>query len=297
MILQFLQKPFMMRHMQALQSAMDTEIQLQQQGDADALQRREKTGVTIADLQCAKEKLESAQTRVQNHPERDPLFMPRDAVTSATQSTLQQYVANNKNNLVSHDVFVANSQVPFTTAILRSGGNAIVDLFSHFGPHDLGWSSCLVAEALCKAEGGPRPFNKGPAPINPVSNKARIVLLADWGTGVPRAQDVAKSARRLIEEADSQHRDVHVVHLGDVYYAGYKFEYDERFLKYWPVRASEVDKISSYCLNGNHDMYSGGHDYFDYLLAEPRFRRQQQCSFFGLENDFWQILALGHGLR
>jgi hypothetical protein len=39
-------------------------------------------------------------------------------------------------------------------------------------------------------------------------------------------------------------------------------------------------------------MYSGGFDYFNYLLAEPRFRRQQQCSFFGLENDFWQILGL-----
>jgi hypothetical protein len=45
-------------------------------------------------------------------------------------------------------------------------------------------------------------------------------------------------------------------------------------------------------MNGTHDMYSGGHDYFDYLLAEKRFRRQQQHSCFGLQNDFWQILAL-----
>jgi hypothetical protein len=119
-----------------------------------------------------------------------------------------------------------------------------------------------------------------------------VVLLADWGTGVPRAQDVANSARRFVEEADRLGRDVHVIHLGDVYYSGYKFEYDAHFLKYWPVHPGEADKFPSYCLNGNHDMYSGGHDYFDYLLAEPRFRRQQQCSFFGLQNDFWQILAL-----
>lgn len=292
MILQFLQKPFMMHHMEMLQSAMDKEIQLQQQGDAGALDRSNKTGVAVTDLQNAQQKLASAQARVQSQPEKDPMFIPRDAVTSATQSTLQNYVKNSRSDLISYDAFSANSQVPFTAAVLRKGGDAILDLFSHFGPIDIGWVSCRVAEAVCKADGGPRPFNKGPAPVNPIGNKARIVLLADWGTGVPRAQDVATSARRFIDEAAGQGRDVHVVHLGDVYYSGYKFEYDQHFLQYWPVHAGEGDKFPSYCLNGNHDMYSGGHDYFDYLLAEPRFRRQQQCSFFGLENDFWQILAL-----
>jgi hypothetical protein len=58
------------------------------------------------------------------------------------------------------------------------------------------------------------------------------------------------------------------------------------------VHPGEADKFTSYNLNGNHDMYSGGYDYFNYLLADARFRRQQQCSFFGLQNDFWQILAL-----
>jgi hypothetical protein len=85
---------------------------------------------------------------------------------------------------------------------------------------------------------------------------------------------------------------VHVIHLGDVYYAGYRSEYDEHFLQYWPVQKGEGDKFGSYNMNGNHDMYSGGFDYFDYLLADARFRRQNQCSFFGLQNDFWQILAL-----
>jgi hypothetical protein len=39
-------------------------------------------------------------------------------------------------------------------------------------------------------------------------------------------------------------------------------------------------------------MYSGGHGYFDHLLADPRFARQAQSSYFCLENDYWQILAL-----
>ncbi len=162
---------------------------------------------------------------------------------------------------------------------------------AHFGPYDAGWVSCKFAQALRKLE-GPRPFNAGPAPLNSISNTARIVLLSDWGTGVPRAQDVAESARRFVEEGVQQGRDVHVVHLGDTYYAGYKFEYEERFLQYWPVNKDEADRIPSYAIPGNHDMYSGGHDYYDFLLADPRFRRQKQCSFFGLENAYWQILAL-----
>jgi hypothetical protein len=292
MILQFLQKPFLLLHIHKLQQAMDQEIERQQRADPEALARREQTGVTVDQLRMAKQKLADAHACVQNEAERDAIYMPRDRVASQTQSTLQQYVAQEKADWVAHQAAAAPSVVPFTTAVLRTGGNLIVDLFSHFGPADVGWVSCLIAEALYKLEGGPRPFNQGPAPINPIGNKARIILLSDWGTGVPRAQDVAKSARRFIDEADRQGRDVHVVHLGDVYYSGYKFEYDQNFLPYWPVNKDEADKFPSYNLNGNHDMYSGGFDYFDYLLADRRFRRQQQCSFFGLENDFWQLLAL-----
>lgn len=39
-------------------------------------------------------------------------------------------------------------------------------------------------------------------------------------------------------------------------------------------------------------MYSGGHGYFDVLLADTRFERQNRCSYFALQNDDWQILAL-----
>lgn len=292
MILQFLQKPFMLHHMHALQNSIDREIQLQQKGDAGAIDRRNKTGLTVADLENAKQKLAVAQATVQDEPQNNAIFMPRDAVTSTTQSILQNYVATNKTELVSKVPFAADSVIPFTANVLRSGGDPILDLFTHFGPDDIGWATCLVAEALCKADGGPHKFNAGPAPINPIGNKARVVLLADWGTGVPRAQDVGNAARRFVEEADAQGRDVHVIHLGDVYYAGFEHEYDNNFLNYWPVLPGEADKFASYNLNGNHDMYSGAFDYFDYLLADRRFRRQQQCSFFGLENDFWQILGL-----
>ena len=39
-------------------------------------------------------------------------------------------------------------------------------------------------------------------------------------------------------------------------------------------------------------MYAGGHGYFEVLLADDRFERQADSSWFSLENDHWQLLAL-----
>jgi hypothetical protein len=63
-------------------------------------------------------------------------------------------------------------------------------------------------------------------------------------------------------------------------------------LRDWPVLNTEHNQIASWCLNGNHDMFSGGYAYFDFLLKEPRFLRHNGCSYFCLENDHWQIFGL-----
>jgi hypothetical protein len=94
----------------------------------------------------------------------------------------------------------------------------------------------------------------------------------------------------------------HVVHLGDVYYSGWRREYEKRVLPYWPVASEDADDVGSWSLNGNHDMYSGGNGYFDFLLADSRFERQQGSSWFSLENDDWKIIGLDtayeeHGLH
>jgi hypothetical protein len=39
-------------------------------------------------------------------------------------------------------------------------------------------------------------------------------------------------------------------------------------------------------------MYSGGHGYFDVLLADPRFAAQARCSYFAIANREWQIIGL-----
>src|SRR5262249_11789806 len=135
-------------------------------------------------------------------------------------------------------------------------------LFEKFSVTDTGWASVLVAEGIRKFR-GLRPFNSRPADPVSIGNHARVVLLADWATGIPRAQKVGAAIRQVLFGDGGGGREQHVIHLGDVYYAGWEREYKKRFLPYWPVRSGEQDRVSSWCLNGNHDMYSGGFGYFD----------------------------------
>ena len=47
-------------------------------------------------------------------------------------------------------------------------------------------------------------------------------------------------------------------------------------LDLWPVTADQAGAgVTSWSLNGNHDMYSGGFGYFQTLLADPRFAAQR----------------------
>lgn len=132
-------------------------------------------------------------------------------------------------------------------------------------------------------------FSNSPT-IAPLAKKARLVIVGDWGSGVGRAQEIAKLMRKEIEAAPEVER--HVIHLGDIYFAGWPKECRERFLAYWPVKAGGEAGISSWCLNGNHDMYCGGDGYFDVVLGDVRFAQQKQCSYFALRNDDWQFIGL-----
>ena len=105
--------------------------------------------------------------------------------------------------------------------------------------------------------------------------------------------------RLKIDEARRDGRQVHVVHLGDVSSPAGDTNLRKRFLPCWPVRAEEAETVGSWTLNGNHDMYAGGHAYFDVALGDPRFKRWQvddsgkATSFFSIVGRNWrEILAL-----
>ena len=165
-------------------------------------------------------------------------------------------------------------------------------LFDRFSVTDVQWVRSKIAEGIRQFR-HKKPFVTQPAPPVAVAERFRLVLVGDWGSGIPRAQKVGTLMRQHVDAGRAAGLPVHVLHLGDVYYSGWGHEYRSRFLPYWPVQAAEADAIGSWCLNGNHDMYSGGHAYYEVALGDPRFQRWQQgSSFFSIVNKHWKLLGL-----
>jgi hypothetical protein len=133
-----------------------------------------------------------------------------------------------------------------------------------------------------------------------LADDARLVLVGDWGTGEGAALAVAEQMRKQIDAAGT--REVHVVHLGDVYYAGTRWEAHHRFLDHWPVRTDEMPRVRSWCLNGNHDMYSAGEGLFQVILTDGRFGQQRTekgkpTSEFHLRSAHWDVFGLDTSWR
>jgi hypothetical protein len=167
-----------------------------------------------------------------------------------------------------------------------------------FSSNDPDWYVSITRGVLERLAAGNAPFNPAPAEYDGVADDARLVVVGDWGTGLPRARDVAHHMGQAIETALADHRQVHVVHLGDVYYSGFESEDRKRFLDLWPVTSAQADAgVTSWSLNGNHDMYSGGFGYFGTLLGDPRFRAQHSpdgkaTSFFRLRSPSWDFVGV-----
>jgi hypothetical protein len=108
----------------------------------------------------------------------------------------------------------------------------------------------------------------------------RIALLGDWGTGLYGAPVCATTI---------QHQARHdlLLHLGDVYYAGRPKEVEERFLNLWP----KVPNALSRAVNSNHEMYAGGHGFFEKTL--PAFGQASSC--FAIETDHFVLVGLDTG--
>jgi hypothetical protein len=149
------------------------------------------------------------------------------------------------------------------------------------------WAFSLAHKLWRDATDDFAPFLADPQTV-PIEDNAQVFLVGDWGSGLDRAARVAAQIRN--EMARSGGRQQIVIHLGDVYYSGTEREFRKRFLEPWPV--DSPTEAMSFTLPGNHDMYSGGHAYFQKALTDKRFARQGGCSYFALRNKFWQILGL-----
>lgn len=229
-------------------------------------------------------------------------FITRDPVVSLLQSTLEERLEHKFADHIETGAPSDGKGPPVAaTRVARIPGAA--------RPHESKWSmftafdprwEIRIGEALVeRLVRRKHDFNPEPSPPATLGSTARLVLIGDWGTGLPRAVDVAAHARKWLLDAQRDGRDVHAIHLGDVYYSGSESEYDKRMLAHgmWPVAREEAEAIGSWCLIGNHDMYGGAWAYFDYLLRDDRFRRQRSpdgkgTSHFSLVNDDWRVMGL-----
>jgi hypothetical protein len=225
-------------------------------------------------------------------------YIPQSPVLSNLQSAIEEYFRTQRPQTIEGQ-YLPGRRGP----VPLQGGERISlwkdyptgrRIFGRFEETDIRWVSAKLAEAMRYFRGKhpfvPLPARKDPIKLHP---NARIIVVGDWGSGIPRAQRISELMRHELDDGIKQRKRQHVIHLGDVYYAGWKFEYVERFLKYWPVKLDEKDEIGSFTLNGNHDMYSGGHHYFGVALEDPRFKNWQgPSSLFLLSNDDWQLFGI-----
>ncbi len=112
---------------------------------------------------------------------------------------------------------------------------------------------------------------------DPLPEKARIAMTADWGTGLYGAPKIAEDIKK------TSGYDL-LIHLGDVYYSGTETEVRERFLDLWPKSAGK----RTVAANSNHEMYSGGFGYFN--VALPAIG--QKSSYLAFQNSNWLLVVL-----
>jgi hypothetical protein len=218
-------------------------------------------------------------------------FFSRDPAVSLLQTSLEDEARKAGNVAVKEPESKLHHFIHAVEALLH---------IEHFGPSDPDWVTKIAGATLDRLAKGNHKFNANPAE-HTIADDARVVVVGDWGSGLPRAVDVGKHMGEKVQEALAAGRQAHVVHLGDVYYSGDPREYQRRVLAggYWPVTKALFDAgVTSWALNGNHDMYSGGYGYFDTMLtADDRFAKQRSpdgkgTSFFRLKNAFWDIAGL-----
>jgi hypothetical protein len=240
----------------------------------------------------------------------DTSFLSRSPIISLLQTAIEDYYTENKPDSVEEEPSaderrrgaapppaVTNRRIkdlPEMPATDAGGPGNVRRFATQFEVTDIRWVSSGLSWLITKFR-GKHDFNKKPATdaTRPVEDNVRLVVVGDWATGLPRAQNVANEMRKVLDEGIAANRQQFVIHLGDTYYSGWKSEFQKRLLKYWPVQQEEAGKIGSFTLNGNHDMYSGGHSYYTVGLEDARFKPWHNgSSFFSLFNNQWQMFGL-----
>lgn len=239
----------------------------------------------------------------QNPTKEDVAYMPREPLLAILQTVIEEVAEDQRPQSIESDV---RDDVRHSAGVRVMSDRRFAVPYSQDSAGRRAWGRFEVTKPLIFSD--PRWVLSGvvmawhwfknnkvgfgglpTAPIT-IADDARILLVGDWGSGTERARKVSEQMRVELDAGRAAGRDQHVVHLGDVYYTGSRRQYERNFLSHWPVDVGQ--DISSYNLVGNHDMYQGGHAYYELCLADPRFSAQQGRSVFALRSSAWQFLAL-----
>jgi hypothetical protein len=225
-------------------------VNLHLQAVADEL-IREPPSPPLADIDDIIDEVQAAVERTEIAGELTPpdrkTYLPRDPIVSCLQTVLEERLRDDHASLLEPIGNPGHGETggrrnptarPLATDAMRD------DVPFDFTLHDPQWVTRVAASLAQRLARGVHPFNTGePQPVD-VDERARIIHVGDWGTGHRRADEVAGVMRGEIDGAGD--REVHVVHLGDVYYSGEPTECTSRFLAHWPVQPDEADRIGSW---------------------------------------------------
>jgi Calcineurin-like phosphoesterase len=125
--------------------------------------------------------------------------------------------------------------------------------------------------------------------VEPIADKCTIALVGDWGTG----QELAKV---VLHNIAKRNPDI-IIHLGDVYYSGTKYEAEHYFLNIFKevfpsITFGRNSNPRIFTMAGNHDMYAGGSGFY-WLLTQIG----QCASYFSLQNNYRPFVAVDTGFN
>jgi hypothetical protein len=183
---------------------------------------------------------------------------------------------SNVSLLQSHIVRKASLGNRIESFLIKTGDKILEGLEVKFSADDWPeWAASFFTWVTAIVPAEPPP----PDPIAaPVDNNFSIGILGDYGTGLYGAPVCRDSIRKSPDNYSL------MLHLGDVYYSATEEEVEQRFFNFWPEDKAPINRT----MNGNHEMYTGGHTYFETML--PRFK--QNAGYFAMQNDNWVLIAL-----
>ena len=118
-------------------------------------------------------------------------FFSRDPAVSLLQTSLEDEARKAGNVAVKAPESPLHHIVHAVEALLH---------IEHFGPSDPDWVTKIAGATLDRLAKGNHKFNPTPAE-HTIADDARVVIVGDWGSGLPRALDVARHMGEKVEEA------------------------------------------------------------------------------------------------